>query len=289
MIGWCQININLVFMGFLNDTIAQDAIGLSQLFVNFLGVGVFFGMNGALETLASQALGKHDYKMCGFYLQQGRIINIILFVPILALLIISPHILILLGQHKEVAEKSGQFLIAYSPGILLMGLNDLNQRLLIQLGYQSQTMKINCLGAVVHVACNFILVIWLQLGVIGSGLSCSVTNLFIFIMLYLLQKTQSSDAWMGIRSVPFFRSTNLKNACQYVKLGAPASLIMCMDWGAYEILTMMSAFFGVASQTSVILTWNFFALIYQMQTGFQFLSCAYVGKEVGAGDYKTAR
>lgn len=69
LIGWCQININLVFMGFLNDTIAQDAIGLSQLFVNFLGVGVFFGMNGALETLASQALGKHDYKMCGFYLQ----------------------------------------------------------------------------------------------------------------------------------------------------------------------------------------------------------------------------
>jgi Na+-driven multidrug efflux pump len=69
LVGWCQININLIFMGFLNDTIAQDAIGLSQLFINFLGIGVFFGMNGALETLASQALGKHDYKMCGFYLQ----------------------------------------------------------------------------------------------------------------------------------------------------------------------------------------------------------------------------
>lgn len=83
-------------------------------------------MNGALETLASQALGKQDYKMCGFYLQQGRIINIILFVPILILLVASPHILILAGQNREVAEKSGQFLIAYAPGILLMGLNDLN-------------------------------------------------------------------------------------------------------------------------------------------------------------------
>jgi hypothetical protein len=37
-----------------------------------------------------------------------------------------------------------------------------------------------------------------------------------------------------------------------------------LNWGAYEILTMMSASFGVAAQTSVILTWNFFALIYQM-------------------------
>jgi hypothetical protein len=37
-----------------------------------------------------------------------------------------------------------------------------------------------------------------------------------------------------------------------------------MDWGVYEVLTMMSAAFGVASQTSVILTWNYFALISQM-------------------------
>lgn len=40
-------------MGRLNDIIAQDAIGISLVFVNFLGVGIYFGMNGALETLAS--------------------------------------------------------------------------------------------------------------------------------------------------------------------------------------------------------------------------------------------
>ena len=143
-------------------------------------------MNGALETLASQALGKQDYQMCGFVLQQGRIINMILFVPMLALLVFSPQILIALGQHKEVSERSGQFLVAYAPGILLMGLNDLNTRLLIQLGYQAQTLKINCFAAIVHVACNFVLVIWLRLGVVGSGLACSTTNLFICFMLYRL-------------------------------------------------------------------------------------------------------
>ena len=94
-------------MGAKGDTIAQDAIGLSQVFINFLGVGVFFGLNGALETLASQALGKNDYKMCGFYLQQGKIITMLAFIPISILLLLSPSILISLGQHKKVAENSG--------------------------------------------------------------------------------------------------------------------------------------------------------------------------------------
>lgn len=56
-------------MGTQNDTVAQDAIGLSNLFINILGVGVFFGLNGGLETLASQSIGSKDFSMCGIYLQ----------------------------------------------------------------------------------------------------------------------------------------------------------------------------------------------------------------------------
>ena len=45
-----------------NETIAQVAIGISNLFVSCLGVGVFCGLNGALETMASQALGIKNYR-----------------------------------------------------------------------------------------------------------------------------------------------------------------------------------------------------------------------------------
>lgn len=52
-ICFAQITINLIFMGTQDDTIAQDAIGLSNIFINIFGVGVFFGLNGALETYSS--------------------------------------------------------------------------------------------------------------------------------------------------------------------------------------------------------------------------------------------
>ena len=74
-------------------------------------------------------------------------------------------------------------MVAFAPGMLLMGLNDLYIRLLIQLGMQQETMKINCYGAVVHILGNYIFVVWMKYGVVGSGLACTVTNLFIYIVL----------------------------------------------------------------------------------------------------------
>lgn len=45
------------------------------------------------------------------------------------------------------------------PGILLMGQNDLLTRLLIEMGYSSETMMVNFLGAMVHIFNNYLLVI----------------------------------------------------------------------------------------------------------------------------------
>lgn len=53
IVGFAQITINLIFIGTFNNEITQDAIGLGNIFVNLMGVGVFFGLNGGFETLSS--------------------------------------------------------------------------------------------------------------------------------------------------------------------------------------------------------------------------------------------
>ena len=115
----------------LDNEIFQDAIGLGNIFINFIGVGIFFGMNGGFDTLASQALGLKDYVQCGFYLQQGRIIICGFYIPIAVLMAYSNEVLLALGQHPEVASEAAKFLLGFLPGMLLMGLNDLSSRLLI--------------------------------------------------------------------------------------------------------------------------------------------------------------
>ena len=86
-------------------------------------------------------------------------------------------------------------MITFGPGILLMGLNDLHTRLLIQMGYQNETFKINCVAAVVHIVNNSVFVLWLDMGIAGSGLSASLTNLFIKASLISMTRSRKEKAF----------------------------------------------------------------------------------------------
>lgn len=47
--------------------------------------------------------------------------NLIFFVPISILLILSPQILVGFGQNAKVSEQAGVYLMFFLPGIILMG------------------------------------------------------------------------------------------------------------------------------------------------------------------------
>ena len=98
MLGFSQDTINLIYAGTLNNPIDLAAICLATVFVNMIGIAIFVGFNGALETLVSQARGAQDFKQCGVYLQRARFINIMLSLLIIPLLYYSKSILESLGQ-----------------------------------------------------------------------------------------------------------------------------------------------------------------------------------------------
>ena len=53
LISFSQETMNLLFIGSLNKTVPLAAVGLGNIFINMLGCAIFFGLNGALETLVS--------------------------------------------------------------------------------------------------------------------------------------------------------------------------------------------------------------------------------------------
>ena len=53
MIGmWLELQ-NLAFVGHLGDPVALAAVGLANMMYNIFAYSTMFGMNSALETLAS--------------------------------------------------------------------------------------------------------------------------------------------------------------------------------------------------------------------------------------------
>jgi Na+-driven multidrug efflux pump len=89
--------INIAYAGGFNDLFVIAWVGLANLTVDFVAITVIFGMNGALETFVAQSYGLKDYYLCSVFLNRGKFINMIAFVPIALILYNIESILIRFG------------------------------------------------------------------------------------------------------------------------------------------------------------------------------------------------
>lgn len=104
LITFSQETISLIFIGSLNSSVQLAAFGMGNIFINMFAYSVYFGMNGAIDTLVSQARGAGDMKLCGQYLQRGRIVNTVIYVPLLCIFLSSGPILSSSGQSLDVSK-----------------------------------------------------------------------------------------------------------------------------------------------------------------------------------------
>jgi Na+-driven multidrug efflux pump len=70
---------------------------------NMVGLSVVIGLNGAFETLASQAKGSGRPEMIGIFLNRGKIIVLVTNFFVLLILSRTSWFLILIGQNVEVS------------------------------------------------------------------------------------------------------------------------------------------------------------------------------------------
>ena len=120
---------NLVFLGHYkghSEELAEGGddrsvflagIGLGSLVAEVLGIEIIFGMSAALDTLISQAAGTGHLELCGVYLNRGRFIMTVMFIPMSILIFNVEPILIALDQDALAAKYAQQYLIAYLPGL----------------------------------------------------------------------------------------------------------------------------------------------------------------------------
>ena len=112
--------INIVFVGKLNNESALAGIGLATALIYCLPVSLTFGMASVLETMVSQAYGSMQYNICGQYLNKQIIVVTCLFIPVGSMLYYSEHFLVkFLGQDENSSKYCQEYLRVALPGIYL--------------------------------------------------------------------------------------------------------------------------------------------------------------------------
>jgi len=87
----------------MNDAKLLAGVGMGNLIMSVFGLSIILGLNGALETLISQAYGNGNLELCGIYLNRGRVVIIMISFPIILVLSNANSILIFLKQDQQVA------------------------------------------------------------------------------------------------------------------------------------------------------------------------------------------
>jgi MATE family multidrug resistance protein len=96
--------VNMYFIGHKNDPIKIAGVGLGNMYVNIICQSMILGLNGAVGTLASQAYGAKNLRKVGIYLNRGRFVAIIAFIPMTLLMLNCERVLLILRQEPKVAE-----------------------------------------------------------------------------------------------------------------------------------------------------------------------------------------
>ena len=65
--------------------------------------------------------------------------------------------------------------------------------------------------------------------------------------------------------------------------------MLCLEWWAFELLTLGSAYFGVVPQAVTVLSIHIMSIMYMIQLGFRQGVQMYVGKSIGENNVSLAK
>ena len=65
--------------------------------------------------------------------------------------------------------------------------------------------------------------------------------------------------------------------------------MLCAEWWAFEILTIIAGILGVKEQATQVILFNICAQVFMVPQGMQEAACAIIGNEIGANNVRLAR
>ncbi|KAF0690817.1 Aste57867_17833 [Aphanomyces stellatus] len=281
--------ISVALVGRLDGPNATELIAgaaLSSMYTSITTIGVGIGLTTALDTFGAQAVGSGNLAKMGVYLQSALLAMALVFVPVFLLHWFCRDILIGLGQDPIAAAHAGRFTMYITIGVPFFFAYEVVRKLIQSHSIIFPMTAVALLANVVHVVAGIFLV--QSMGFNGAALArlLSMVSYPIFLALYLWFNPVHTQ-WV----IQWRWATATANLRDFFVFGFPAMLMMVLELGAFEILTILSGLLPnslIAVGASSVLM-NIVSFIYTMYFGMAIAAGIRVGLMVGANQLAHAQ
>ena len=290
--------VGIILIGQLNiegGDILLDATAMANMYLSITAISIGFGIATAMDTFASQAVGKSkglDDSICHSwlrtYLLTGILVLSLEFLPIFFLNFYSSSVLIALKQPRKIAVQCEKFVTLMLPGVPFLYLYELMKKILQAKHVVGVILLSAILSNIINLSVGYYLVYHTSLGWLGAAMARTCCNicfpLFLLPEFYRLGLIESSlDSWKvseAIKGMKDFFALGLSGMCQW-----------CFEWWAFEVLALLCGFLPNSVQAiganAVIL--NITTSTYMLYLGISVAGSVRIGNSVGAGNEKQAK
>ncbi|XP_070773264.1 multidrug and toxin extrusion protein 1 [Enoplosus armatus] len=268
-----------IFCGHIgNAELAGYALASATINVTTTATG--FGLAVACDTLMSQTFGSKNMKRVGVILQRSSLMLLLFCLPCWGLLINCHNILLILHQENEVARIAHLYVMAFLPAVPAMFLHQLQVAYLQNQGIILPQMYTAAAANVFNLATNYILIFSLQLGVIGSAIANSLSQIAICLLLfgYIRWKKLHQQTWGG------WSTDCLQEWGSFMKLAVPSMFMVCFEWWIWDIGGFLAGVLGEVDLAAQHVLLEAGAITYMFPLGVQAAACVRVGNALGAGN-----
>ncbi|XP_060941418.1 multidrug and toxin extrusion protein 1 [Limanda limanda] len=270
--------VTTIFCGHIgNAELAGFALASATINVTTTSTG--YGLSLACDTLISQTFGGKNMKRVGVILQRGSIILLLFCLPCWAILINSHNLLLIMHQEAEVVRIAQLYVMAFLPAVPAMLLYNLQVTYLQNQGIILPQMYTAAAANILNLGANYVLIFSLQLGVIGSAIANSLSQITLCLLLYgyIRWKKLHLQTWGG------WTTDCLQEWGSYMKLAIPSVFMICFEWWIWEIGSFLSGVLGEVDLAAQHIILEIGTITYMFPLGIQTATCVRVGNALGAG------
>ncbi len=280
-----------VIVGHFAGTIPLAAVSLVHavfMVVLVIGLGIAYG----ITPLISQANGKHNRAICGTYLSNGILVNIIASAVLFCIVYFgSMFAMEHLDQDPAVVAQAKPYLLILSISIFPLMMFSAFKQFAEGLGFTKQAMNITIWGNVLNIVLAIIFVKGMfgiePMGVKGVGYSTLIDRILMMLvmMLYVFKSKLFKPYLVDFE---WFK-VNYNIVKNILKIGMPVAMQFVFEIGAFAAAALIAGKISATVQASHQVAITLASMTYMMASGIAAAATIKTGNAFGSNNFYRLR